>query len=88
MKKIVLLATASKKQKHPAKVIDFYRIPLFKSLSNMSGNIMMHVLLSYEDGLLLPDQVTYPFDVSDSYPIISPKIGDHPCHIRPFFHTV
>ncbi|WP_085523057.1 DUF6884 domain-containing protein [Tuberibacillus sp. Marseille-P3662] len=63
--KIGLLATSRKKQSKPDRVIDFYSSPLFKKSAE-------YALLNYDrfyfynakDGLLLPDQMMSPYDVS------------------------
>ncbi|GGH87769.1 hypothetical protein JOD43_004014 [Pullulanibacillus pueri] len=65
MDKIGLLATARTKAERPAKVIDFYKSPLFKQ-SVKYGLKTYDRLYFYnaKDGLLFPDQWMSPYDVS------------------------
>lgn len=63
--KIGLLATARKKAHSPAAVIDFYRSPLFrKSILYAEQTYDRLYFYNAKDGLLLPDQIMEPYDVS------------------------
>lgn len=60
-----LLATARKKHAHPAPVIDFYTSPLFrKSVQYASATYERFYFYNAKDGLLLPEQIMEPYDVS------------------------
>ncbi|MBM7646492.1 hypothetical protein JOD45_002722 [Scopulibacillus daqui] len=63
--KIGLLATARKKSNSPEKVIDFYKSPLFiKSVQYAKTHYKRFYFYNAKDGLLLPDQIMSPYDVS------------------------
>ncbi|MFC7393578.1 DUF6884 domain-containing protein [Scopulibacillus cellulosilyticus] len=63
--KIGLLATARKKSNTPDKVIDFYKSPLFiKSVQYAQNHYDRFYFYNAKDGLLLPDQIMSPYDVS------------------------
>ncbi|HET7626902.1 MAG TPA: hypothetical protein VFK44_00755 [Bacillales bacterium] len=63
--KVGLLATARKKQAHPAPVTDFYTSPLFrKSVAYAFQNYDKIYFYNAKDGLLLPETIMEPYDVS------------------------
>lgn len=65
VEKIGLLATARKKGVGHAPVVDFYKSPLFiKSLQYARENYQRFYFYNAKDGLLLPDQIMAPYDVS------------------------
>ncbi|HEU5139314.1 MAG TPA: hypothetical protein VFT51_05025 [Bacillales bacterium] len=60
-----LLATARKKQSHPAPVIEFYTSPLFrKSVKYALQSYKRFYFYNAKDGLLLPEQIMEPYNVS------------------------
>ncbi|HEX7063571.1 MAG TPA: hypothetical protein VF199_00755 [Bacillales bacterium] len=60
-----LLATARKKQSHPAPVTEFYTSPLFrKSVKYALLTYRRFYFYNAKDGLLLPEQIMEPYDVS------------------------
>lgn len=62
---IGLLATARKKKHHPAPVTEFYNSPLFrKSVQYANEHYERLYFYNAKDGLLLPDQIMAPYDVS------------------------
>ncbi|MDD9149479.1 MULTISPECIES: DUF6884 domain-containing protein [unclassified Sporolactobacillus] len=64
-KKIGLLATARKKAHGPAPVTDFYKSPLFiKSLRYARQTYDRFYFYNARDGLLLPDKIMEPYDIS------------------------
>lgn len=64
-KKIGLLATARKKLDHPAPVTEFYNSPLFiKSLHYAKENYDYFYFYNAQNGLLLPDDIMTPNDIS------------------------
>ncbi|MFD2618004.1 DUF6884 domain-containing protein [Terrilactibacillus laevilacticus] len=64
-KKVALMATARKKSKETAPVIEFYQSPLFKkSVQYALENYDTLYFYNAKDGLLLPDTVMAPYDVS------------------------
>ncbi|HET7522324.1 MAG TPA: hypothetical protein VFJ73_03260 [Bacillales bacterium] len=63
--KIGLLATARKKLSHPAPVTEFYNSPLFrKSVQYAMAYYERVYFYNAKDGLLLPEQIMQPYDVS------------------------
>lgn len=65
MEKIGLLATARTKAPHPAPVVDFYKSALFiKSVRYARQHYIRFYFYNAKDGLLLPDRVMAPYDVS------------------------
>lgn len=63
--KIGLLATARKKLPHPARVIEFYNSPLFrKSLQYGLQHYERLYFYNAKDGLLLPERIMEPYNVS------------------------
>ncbi|RYL93749.1 hypothetical protein EWI07_06165 [Sporolactobacillus sp. THM7-4] len=63
--KIGLLATARTKAPYEAPVIDFYRSPLFiKSVQYAKQTYDRFYFYNAKDGLLLPDRIMQPYDVS------------------------
>lgn len=60
-----LLATARKKSRHPAPVIEFYNSPLFrKSVQYARQHYDRLYFYNAKDGLLLPKTMMAPYDVS------------------------
>ncbi len=65
MKRVGLLATARKKQNSPAPVHSFYTSTLFqKSISYALKYYDTLYFYNAKDGLLFPDTVMHPYDVS------------------------
>jgi hypothetical protein len=63
--KVGILATSRKKVSHPAPVIEFYHSPLFtQSVEYAKRNYDRFYFYNTKDGLLLPDDIMYPSDVS------------------------
>ncbi|TLS39050.1 DUF6884 domain-containing protein [Pseudalkalibacillus caeni] len=63
--KVGLLATARKKNNKPAPVTEFYQSPLFqKSLEYAKQNYARMYFYNAKDGLLLPNDMMDPYDVS------------------------
>lgn len=63
--KIGLMATARKKAHSPAPVTDFYQSPLFiKSLHYAERAYDRFYFYNAKDGLLFPDKIMKPYDVS------------------------
>ncbi|HET7580020.1 MAG TPA: hypothetical protein VFK33_12135 [Bacillales bacterium] len=63
--KIGLLATARKKRSYPAPVVEFYTSPLFrKSVQYAFQNYDRIYFYNAKDGLLQPEQIMEPYDVS------------------------
>jgi len=63
--KVGLLATARKKAPHPARAVDFYQSPLFKkAVAYARRTYDRFYFYNAKDGLLLPDTIMYPYDVS------------------------
>lgn len=77
--KIGLLATARKKSTKPAPVIEFYNSPLFrKSVQYARQNYERLYFYNAKDGLLLPERVMEPYDVSiKSFPLDKKKQWAH-----------
>jgi hypothetical protein len=65
MVKIGLLATARKKEEQPAPAKEFYKSPLFrKTVQYAEQHYDRFYFYNAKDGLLLPDQIMEPYDVS------------------------
>lgn len=63
--KVGLLATARKKSHHPAPVTEFYVSPLFKKSVRYARQVYDRIYFyNAKDGLLLPDRIMHPYDVS------------------------
>jgi hypothetical protein len=63
--KIGLLATARKKSRIPAQVTQFYQSPLFqKSVQYALKHYDRMYFYNAKDGLLLPEKIMHPYDVS------------------------
>ncbi|TCP26649.1 hypothetical protein EV207_11982 [Scopulibacillus darangshiensis] len=63
--KIGLLATSRRKGDEEAPVVEFYKSPLFiKALQYAHKNYDRFYFYNAKDGLLLPDQMMAPYDVS------------------------
>ena len=65
IEKVGLLATARKKSTKSAPVTEFYQSPLFqKTLQYASNHYDRMYFYNAKDGLLLPDDIMDPYDVS------------------------
>lgn len=64
-KKIGLLATARKKSRTAEPVITFYQSPLFRKSVQYALKQYEHIYFyNAKDGLLMPEQIMEPYDVS------------------------